>query len=210
MVAGVSDEDGAASGLAGAAGPALDSGKERARGSEPGRWSALPSAGIALDHSEVFPQSLDRSEVSSRSFDRSEVLWGSLGHAGGLRGAPTPGFLVELDLAPQADGSALFCPEVRGFEEALRAAEDGTLASTRLALASVDADAAAWLEAWSEDEETVERTVRVARLADGASLTVVATLAIFGRGVDTSLAVSARAPRAARPPLDSGVYVTVR
>ncbi|MEJ7735442.1 MAG: hypothetical protein WKG00_40430 [Polyangiaceae bacterium] len=135
-------------------------------------------------------------------------------HAHGLRGAPTPRFLVELDGAAGTDGSALFCPEVRGFDEALRAAEGGTFAPTRLALAFVDSDAAAWLQAWSEDEETVERTVRVARLGDGASLTVVATLAIFGRGVDTALAVSAQAlaagARAARPPLDSGVYVTVR
>jgi hypothetical protein len=190
MVAGVSDEDGAASGLAGVAGHAPESAKERARGSQPGRWSAVPSAGMALD--------------SLRS----------LGHARGLREAPTPGFLVELDAVTGTDGSALFCPEVRGFDEALRAAEDGTLAPTRLALASVDADAAAWLEAWSEDEATVERTVRLARLADGASLAVVATLAVFGRGVDTALAVSSLAPdarpRAVRPPLDSGVYLTVR
>jgi hypothetical protein len=200
MVAGVSDDEGAGSDLAGLAGHALDPATQRARGSQTGRWSALPSAGIALDS------------------------WQSLGHARGLRGAPTPGFLVELDadsseascrgLVPGAEGSPLYCPEVRGFDEALRAAEEGSHAPMRLALACVDADAAAWLEAWSEDEETVERTVRVARLADGASLTVVATLAVFGRGVDTALAVSSLAPdgrsRAGRPPLDSGVYVTVR
>jgi hypothetical protein len=136
----------------------------------------------------------------------------ALMHARRLPHASTPGFVVELDAAPATEGSALFCPEVRGFDEALRAAGNGRLAPARLALASVDAAAAGWLQTWSEDEDAVERTVRVARLADGASLTVVATLAIFGPGVDTALAVARVAPdaRAPRPPLDSGVYVTVR
>jgi hypothetical protein len=191
MVAGVSDEDGAAA-------EAL---VRRATGTPVDAAATAGPVDAAVMGAPV--------DAAATAAPRAGVAWM---HARGLPDAPPRGFRVELDGAPATEGDALFCPEVRGFDEALRAASDGRLAPPRLALASVDSAAAGWLEAWSEDPEAVERTVRVARLADGASLTVVATLAIFGPGVDTSLAVAAVAPdtRAPRPPLDSGVYMTVR
>lgn len=87
------------------------------------------------------------------------------------------------------------CGDVRGFGEAIAAADDPRAPlPPRLALASPSRPLAAWLDRWAEDVEQVRRTLTIRRLADGRGVTVVATIASFGPGVETSLAVESISP----------------
>jgi hypothetical protein len=95
---------------------------------------------------------------------------------------------------------------VSGFREAVAAAQDPRAPTPlRLSLVSPDEEAAAWLERWSEDVEQVRRRVTVRR-ADGVEITVVATLASYGDGVPTSLAVESIRPLQGGAILRSGVH----
>jgi hypothetical protein len=100
--------------------------------------------------------------------------------------------------AIDAGGAAgpLGCADVQGFREAVVAAlNPDASAPSRLALVAPEAATVAWLEDWAEDVAQVRRTLDVSRRLDGEAITVVATLASHGHGVDTSLAVeSVRAP----------------
>jgi hypothetical protein len=84
----------------------------------------------------------------------------------------------------------LGCREVRGFHEAAGAARDPRATPpSRLVLIGLDEGARAWVSAWSEDSERVRRTLTIRRMLDDLTLTAVATLASFGRGVETALAL---------------------
>lgn len=182
MVAGVSDDDGA-------------SAAANARGA-----GGFGDGRVRLLRDAAAPRAI-----------ASTALRFVLGGASSVRHVPTPGFVIAVEPAPRGEGSeagAAFCAEVRGFDAVTRALERGEAAAARLVLATLDVEAAPWLAAWSEDDQAVERTLRVTRLADGVAVVVVATLAIFGRGVDTALAVTCPAARRPpRPPLDSGVFL---
>jgi hypothetical protein len=91
---------------------------------------------------------------------------------------------------------ALGCAEVRGFGEALSAAQNPRLpAPARLVLVAPGGGAGAWLDGWAEDVEQVRRALVIRRSLDDTEIAVVATLASHGHGVPTSLAVeSVRAP----------------
>ena len=96
--------------------------------------------------------------------------------------------------------------EVHGFREAMLAAEDPRAPTpVRLALAGPDDAAATWLERWSEDVEHVRRRLTVRR-CDGVEITLIATLASFGEGIATSLAVESIRSRAGGAILRSGVH----
>jgi hypothetical protein len=82
------------------------------------------------------------------------------------------------------------CDEVRGFPEALLAAYDPTVpVPSRLNLAGPSADMSHWLAGWAEDADQVRRTIMIRRRADGTKIMTVATLASYGAGTETSLAV---------------------
>lgn len=103
------------------------------------------------------------------------------------------------------------CFDVRGFREAFLAAIDPRAwAPTRLVVLGPDEAARAWLEAWSEDGERVHRAIKIARKFDGRDVTIVATLASYGYGVETSLAVeSIRSARGDDDLYRSGVHSIV-
>jgi hypothetical protein len=95
------------------------------------------------------------------------------------------GFLVRVDGA-----RPLWCREVRGFDRAAAATKDpDAVPPAQLVLVGVDEAARAWLAAWAEDSERVRRTVTIRRLLDDREATAVVTLASYGYGVDTALAV---------------------
>lgn len=82
------------------------------------------------------------------------------------------------------------CASVRGFHEAAVAARDPFAPiPQRLVLHGADATLEAWLSSWAEDAEHVRRTLLIERGFDGYALTVVATIASYGYGVETSLAL---------------------
>ena len=92
-------------------------------------------------------------------------------------------------------GRVVGCREVRGFHEAVMAAEDELAeAPPRLWLSGLDDDARAFIEAWSEDCERVRRTLSIRRLLDDRELTAVVTLASYGPGVETSLSLESLTP----------------
>lgn len=96
--------------------------------------------------------------------------------------------------------------DVHGFREAMIAAEDPRAPTpTRLDLAGPDEAAAAWLESWAEDVEQVRRRLTVRRF-DAVEITLVATLASFGDGIATSLAVESIRSDAGGAILRSGVH----
>jgi hypothetical protein len=118
---------------------------------------------------------------------------------------PHRGFVVALDDALD-DDAPLGCRDVRGFREATLAAQDARApAPARLALVAPDDAMVAWLERWAEDAEHVRRRFTLRR-ADGAAITVVATIASFGAGIPTSLAVESIGLLAGGPILRSGVH----
>ncbi len=104
----------------------------------------------------------------------------------------------------------LGCREVRGFHEAAAAARDARAAPpSRLVLVGLDEAGEAWVHAWAEDVERVRRTLSIRRLLDDREVTATATLASFGPGVDTALAVESVAASgggAAPSLLRSGVH----
>lgn len=107
---------------------------------------------------------------------------------------------------PDHDGVELRCYDVRGFAEAVTAAEDPRAPTpSRLQVVGPDDHAAAWLERWSEDVDQVRRRLTVRR-DGGAEITLVATLASFGPGVPASLAVESIRPRGGGAILRSGVH----
>ena len=75
----------------------------------------------------------------------------------------------------------------------------------RLVLVGPDEETCAWLDRWSEDVEQVRRRLTLRR-ADGLEVSLVATLASFGCGVATSLAVESIQPLAGGAILRSGVH----
>ncbi len=100
------------------------------------------------------------------------------------------GFVLALADGGAAAPGPLGCAEVQGFDDARLAAGDpGALAPLRLCLVAPDEETIAWLERWAEDAEQVRRRIAVRRVEDGATVTVIATIASFGAGVAPSLAV---------------------
>jgi hypothetical protein len=98
------------------------------------------------------------------------------------------------------------CRDVPGFREAVVAAKDPRAPTpARIALVGPDDAASAWLERWAEDVEQVRRHLTVRR-ADGAEITLVATIASFGEGIPTSLAVESIGPLGGGGVLRSGVH----
>lgn len=122
-----------------------------------------------------------------------------------LDDAEAAGFWIEA-----GRGARVSCRDVRGFGEALVAAADPiAFAPTRLVLVAPEDDALAWIEHWAEDAEQVRRSLVIRRAADGAQIAIVATLASYGFGVPTSLAVESVRAREGGDILRSGVYLKV-
>jgi hypothetical protein len=96
------------------------------------------------------------------------------------------GFLLDVN-----DGTGGYrCGDVRGFREALMAADDPRAqVPLRLDLMVPDHAMMRFLARWSEDEVYVRRTVSIRRLFDDKQVITVATLSSFGHGVEPSLAV---------------------
>jgi hypothetical protein len=109
-------------------------------------------------------------------------------------------------LVPAGDSGPLRCRDVLGFREAVLAAEDPRAPTpARLVLVGPDEETCAWLDRWSEDVEQVRRRLTL-RHAGGIEVSLVATLASFGCGVATSLAVESIQPLAGGAILRSGVH----
>lgn len=99
------------------------------------------------------------------------------------------------------------CAAVRGFHEAAGAARDPRLRlPPRLVLRGPNVELDAWLRAWAEDAERIRRSLRIERDFDGHVVTVVATLASYGYGVETSLAVESVCEADALAMIRSGVH----
>jgi hypothetical protein len=124
------------------------------------------------------------------------------------RPAAQRGFTLEV-----AGGPALGCGEILGFREAVIAAGDPRAqAPLRLGVLATSIELDAWLDGWSEDDVQVRRAITVRRCLDNKAVTVIATLASHGYGVDPSIAVeSVMAPRRSSPPRisRSGTYQKV-
>jgi hypothetical protein len=94
-------------------------------------------------------------------------------------------FLLSVEGAPP-----LGCREVRGFHEAALASRAPRAAPpARLVLVGLDEAGLSWVAVWAEDCELVRRSITIRRLLDDVEVTAVATLASYGYGVDTALAV---------------------
>ena len=94
-----------------------------------------------------------------------------------------------FSIEPFEHEGPLRCREVHGFGEAVLAAQDWRVPlPARLVLHTPDEAAAAWLERWAEDAEQVRRHLTIRR-SDGVEVGLIATIASFGAGVPTSLAV---------------------
>lgn len=115
------------------------------------------------------------------------------------------GFVVKVDGAPP-----LWCREVRGFHRAAVAAVDpDATPPAQLVLVGLDETARAWLATWAEDSEQVRRTMTIRRLLDEREATAVVTLASYGYGVETALAVESISVHTGEGPaaiLRSGVH----
>ena len=84
----------------------------------------------------------------------------------------------------------LRCGEIRGFHEAARAAcEPRAPAPTHLVMLAPEGQRWSELDAWAEDTAQVRRRVTVQRCTDGRAIEVIATLAVYGWGMETVLAV---------------------
>jgi len=96
------------------------------------------------------------------------------------------GFLLEV-----ADhDERLSCRYVMGFREALQAAQDPAMPMTpRLMIVAPSEETDQWLARWAEDTEQVRRTLTICRRRDKSKITAVVTLAAYGHGTQTSLAV---------------------
>lgn len=105
------------------------------------------------------------------------------------------------------EGEPVGCCEVRGFHAAAAAARDPRAPPpTRLVLVGLDDAGRAWVSVWAEDSDRVRRTLTLRRLLDDLELTTVATLASYGRGVDTALAVESVTLAAVPSLLRSGAH----
>jgi len=100
----------------------------------------------------------------------------------------------------------LACRDVAGFREATIAAQDPRAPTpTRLTLVDPDDAATEFLARWAEDVEQVRRRLTVRRV-DGVEVSLVATIASFGEGVATSLAVESIGALSGGAILRSGVH----
>ena len=124
------------------------------------------------------------------------------------RPEPRRGFTIEV-----AGAAPLSCGEILGFRESMVAAGDPRAKEPlRLGFLATSIELDAWLDAWSEDDVQVRRTLTVRRNLDNRAFTVIATLASHGYGVDPSIVVeSVMSPRGANPPKisRSGTYLKV-
>ena len=115
------------------------------------------------------------------------------------------GFTIEVAGVPLA------CGNILGFRESMLAAGDPRLqVPLRLGFLAASIELDEWLDVWSEDAEQVRRTITVRRRLDDKAVTVIATLASHGHGVDPSIVVeSVSIPRDRRPPkiMRSGTYL---
>lgn len=110
--------------------------------------------------------------------------------------------LIEGETAP------LWCEDARGFSDALDAAIDGDKpAPARLVLVGADDPTVRWLDEWAEDVEHVRRTITLHRRDDAEEVTLVATLASHGYGIDTSLALESVQSSTSGELLRSGVHL---
>lgn len=126
---------------------------------------------------------------------------------GGERGeneAQVLGFVLLVGDAEEP----LPCSRVLGFGEAMLAAKDPTVPMpARLVIVTPGAATDAWLARWAEDCDQVRRTMTICRRSDGSKVTAVVTLAAYGYGTDTSLAVeSLTLPWQTRRIVRSGVH----
>ena len=107
----------------------------------------------------------------------------------------------------------LRCGDVLGFRESTLAAGDPRVqAPLRLGFLATSPELDEWLDVWSEDAEQVRRTITIRRRLDDKAVTVIATLASHGHGVDPSVAIeSVTIPRGSRPPKisRSGTYLKI-
>jgi hypothetical protein len=147
---------------------------------------------------------MDAGQADTRGGTNGEAacdLRGELGSSCGSgrgetrRRSSRRGFAVEIeDHGESTRGRggvrASGCLDVPGFCEAAEAASDPkAVAPTRLVLTAPNKTMAAWLARWAEDDELVRRTITIRRVFDDAKITAVATLASYGSGIDTSLAL---------------------
>jgi hypothetical protein len=102
----------------------------------------------------------------------------------------------------------LGCRHVLGFREAVVAAQDPAApAPARLVIVAPDPATDDWLARWSEDDTQVRRTLTICRRRDNSKVTAVATIAAYGHGTDTSLAIeSVTLPWRRRSIVRSGVH----
>ncbi len=99
------------------------------------------------------------------------------------------------------------CRHVLGFREALVAAQDASAAMpARVVIVEPDVVTDDWLARWSEDDQQVRRTVTICRTHDGSKVTAVVTIASYGRGTATSLAVESVTLPQRRRIVRSGVH----
>ncbi len=131
-----------------------------------------------------------------------------MAHAPARRPEARRGFTLEVEGSPP-----LSCGEILGFRESLVALIDPRAqAPLRLGILATSIELDAWLDGWAEDDTQVRRTVTLRRRLDGKAVTVIATLASHGFGVDPSLALeSVTSPRGSKPPkiTRSGTYLKV-
>lgn len=116
--------------------------------------------------------------------------------------APAPRF----DIVARDSGERFACADVEGFDAARACSLEVAEAPARLALVGATDAARAWLDAWAEDDERVHRSIAIERRADGVSVNATVTLAAFGRGVDTELAIESIAREGASGLARSGVH----
>ena len=118
------------------------------------------------------------------------------------------GFTIEVD-----GGVPLACGDILGFRESTLAVGDPRVqAPLRLGFLATSSELDEWLDAWSEDAEQVRRTITIRRRLDDKAVTVIATLASHGHGVDPSVSLeSVSAARGSHPPKisRSGTYLKI-
>lgn len=117
------------------------------------------------------------------------------------------GFTIEV-----AGAVPFTCGEILGFRESLLAAGDPRIqAPLRLGLLGTSIELDTWLDGWSEDDVQVRRSITVRRNLDDKAVTVIATLASHGYGVDPSVVVeSVSIPRGKLRKISrSGTYLKV-
>jgi hypothetical protein len=131
----------------------------------------------------------------------------------GNSSSPAPHGTLEEDklgFVLEANGASalLPCKLVRGFQDAIAAAQDPrTPMPSRLVIVSPDVVTFEWLAQWAEDDQQVRRTLTIRRRCDGATVTAVVTLAAYGHATETALTVeSLTLPSQRRRIVRSGVH----